>query len=140
MIRALLIVGSSISVLLGAIHGVLTLTDLGHPRSFTPVDATLRLAMQQSSIALHPRINLWQAWLGFNLSHSLGLLMFGGAFLYIGIRHSSLFAQSVPLQGCAILISAAYLVMSLQFWYSRPAIGWGIATACFVLAAGLSHA
>ena len=140
MIRALLIVGSSISVLLGAVHGVLTLTDLGHPRSFTPVDATLRIAMQQSSIALHPRINLWQAWLGFNLSHSLGLLMFGGAFLYIGIRHSSLFAQSVPLQGCAILISAAYLVMSLQFWYSRPAIGWGIATACFVLAAGLSHA
>jgi hypothetical protein len=140
VIRALLIVGSSISVLLGAIHGVLTLTDLGHPRSFTPVDATLRIAMQQSSIALHPRINLWQAWLGFNLSHSLGLLMFGGAFLYIGIRHSSLFAQSVPLQGCAILISAAYLVMSLQFWYSRPAIGWGIATACFVLAAALSHA
>jgi len=140
VIRALLIVGSSISVLLGAVHGVLTLTDLGHPRSFTPVDATLRIAMQQSSIALHPRINLWQAWLGFNLSHSLGLLMFGGAFLYIGIRHSSLFAQSVPLQGCAILISAAYLVMSLQFWYSRPAIGWGIATACFVLAAALSHA
>jgi len=140
VIRALLIVGSSISVLLGAIHGVLTLMDLGNPRSFTPVDAALRLAMQRSAIALHPRINLWQAWLGFNLSHSLGLLMFGGAFLYIGIRHSSLFAQSVPLQGCAILISAAYLVMSLQFWYSRPAIGWGIATACFVLAAALSHA
>jgi len=140
VIRALLIVGSSISALLGAIHGVLTLMDLGNPRSFTPVDATLRIAMQRSSIALHPRINLWQAWLGFNLSHSLGLLMFGGAFLYIGIRHSSLFSQSVPLQGCAILISAAYLVMSLQFWYSRPAIGWGIATACFVLAAALSHA
>ena len=92
------------------------------------------------SIALHPKINLWQAWLGFNLSHSLGLLMFGGAFLYVGIRHSSLFSQSVLLQGCAILISAAYLVMSLQFWYSRPAIAWGIAMACFVLAAALSHA
>ena len=78
--------------------------DLGNPRSFTPVDATLRVAMQRSAIALHPRINLWQAWLGFNLSHSLGLLMFGGAFLYVGIRHSSLFSQSVLLQGCAILI------------------------------------
>ena len=140
MIKLLLIVGSSIFVLLGATHAVLILMDLGNPRNFTPLDATLRTAMQQSTIALHPKINLWQAWLGFNLSHSLGLLMFGGAFLYIGIRHSSLFSQSALLQGCTILISAAYLVMSLQFWYSRPAIGAGIAMACFILAAALSHA
>jgi hypothetical protein len=140
VIKLLLIVGSSIFVLLGAAHGVLTLMDLSNPRNFTPPDATLRTAMQQSTIALHPKINLWRAWLGFNLSHSLGLLMFGGAFLYIGIRHSSLFSQSALLQGCTILISAAYLVMSLQFWFSTPAIGSGIAMACFILAAALSHA
>jgi len=91
VIQLLLIVGSSIFVLLGAAHGVLTLQDFGNPRNFTPRDAKIRTATQQSTIAFHPKINLWRAWLGFNLSHSLGLIMFGGAFLYVGIFHSLLF-------------------------------------------------
>lgn len=140
MVQSLLIVGSSIFVLMGAGHGVFTLKDLGNPRNFTPRDAKLRTAMQQSTIALHPKINLWQAWLGFNLSHSLGLVMFGGAFLYLGIFQSFLFSQSTLLQNLSILVSAAYLVMSLKFWFSIPAIGSGIALVCFVLAAALSYA
>ena len=138
MVQLLLIVGSSIFVVLGTAHGVLTLRDLGAPRSFTPRDAALRTAMQQSTVALHPKINLWQAWMGFNLSHSLGVVMFGAAFLYAGMFHSSVFSHSSLLQGCAILVSAAYLVLSLKFWFSRPAIGSGISLACFILAAALS--
>jgi hypothetical protein len=76
----------------------------------------------------------------FNLSHSLGLVMFGGAFLYISIFHSSLFSQSSLLQGCSILVSAAYLIMSLKFWFSNPAIGSGISMGCFILAAAFSYA
>jgi hypothetical protein len=140
VVQLLLTVGSGIFLLLGAAHGVLTLKDLGNPRNFTPRDAKLRTAMQQSTIAFHPKINLWQAWLGFNLSHSLGLVMFGGAFLYVSIFHSLLFSQSSLLQGCSILVSAAYLVMSLKFWFSNPAIGSGISMGCFVLAAALSYA
>jgi hypothetical protein len=139
MVQILLIAGSSIFLLLGAIHGVLTLKDLGNPRYFTPRDVKLRTAMEHSTIALHPKINLWQAWLGFNLSHSLGLIMFGGAFLYLSIFHSSLFSQSSLLQACSILVSAAYLIMSLRFWFSNPAIGSGISMGCFILAAALSY-
>ena len=140
MVQLLIVVGSSIFVLLGAGHGVLTIRDLSNPRSFTPRDPKLRAAMQQSTIAFHPKINLWQAWLGFNLSHSLGLVMFGGAFLYVGIFHPLLFSQSPLLQGCSILIPAAYLVMSLKFWFSKPAIYTGISMGCFILAAALSYA
>ena len=140
MVQILLIAGSSIFLLLGAIHGVLTLKDLGNPRYFTPRDANLRTAMEHSTIALHPKINLWQAWLGFNLSHSLGLVMFGGAFLYISIFHSPLFSQSSLLQGCSIVVSAAYLIMSLKFWFANPAIGSGISMGCFILAAAFSYA
>lgn len=140
MVQLLLIVGSSIFVLLGVVHGVLTLQDIGNPRNFTPRDAGLRTAMQQSTIALHPKINLWRAWLGFNFSHSLGLFMFGGAFLYVGIFHSLLFSQTPLLQGCSILVSAAYLVISLKFWFSKTSIGSGISMGCFILAAALSYA
>lgn len=140
MIQLLLIVGSSIFLLLGTAHGFFTFEDLVKPRYFMPRDANLLAAMQQSGVAFHPKINLWQAWMGFNLTHSLGLVMFGGAFLYIGIFHSPGFSQSMRLQACAILIAAAYLVLCLKFFFSTPAIGSGIALACFVLAAALSYA
>ena len=140
VIQLLLIAGASIFLLLGTVHGIFTFADLIEPRYFTPRDPGLLVAMQQSTIAFHPRINLWQAWMGFNLTHSLGLVMFGGAFLYIGIFHSPWFSQSVLLQACSILISAAYLVLSLKFFFSTPAIGSGISLGCFVLAAALSYA
>jgi hypothetical protein len=75
VVQLLLIVGSSIFVLLGVVHGVLTLQDLSNPRNFTPRDAELRAAMQQSAVAFHPKINLWKAGLGFHFRHSLGLVM-----------------------------------------------------------------
>jgi hypothetical protein len=135
--RALVIVGATIFLSLGIIHGVLTLRDLRDPRTFTPPDKVLRQAMQESSIAIHPHTNLWQAWLGFNLSHSLGLMMFGGTFFAIGLFYFQVFAHSYWLQCCAIAIATAYLVMSIEFWFSKPTIAASIALTCFVLASGL---
>lgn len=140
MIQWLIIAGSAIFLLLGTLHGLLTFRDLRQPRAFTPADSVLRAAMQQSAIALHPKINLWRAWMGFNLSHSLGIVMFGAAFLYLGILDPSLFSRSLLLQACAIAISASYLLMSLRFWFSRPAIGSAASMTCFILATVLSHA
>lgn len=140
MAQALVVIGGSIFLLLGALHGILTLRDLKDPRTFTPRDPELRKAMQQASIAIHPTTNLWKAWMGFNLSHSLGLVLFGGAFLYVGICAPAAFDASALLQGCAVGVSAIYLVLALLFWFSKPAIGAGLALACFVVAAILAYA
>ncbi len=140
MIQLLIITGSGIFLFLGTLHGLLTFRDLGNPRAFTPKDAGLRTAMQQATVALHPKINLWKAWMGFNLSHSLGIVMFGGAFLYLGIFYPSLFSQSPLLQVCSIAIPATYLALSLKFWFSKPAIGSAVSMACFILATAISHA
>jgi len=140
MVRALVVAGGSIFLLLGALHGFLTLRDLKDPRTFTPRDPELRRAMRQSSIAIHPAANLWKAWMGFNLSHSLGLVLFGGAYLYAGVFVPGAFAASPLLQGCAVGVSAIYLALSLLFWFSKPAIGTGLALACFVVAAILAYA
>jgi hypothetical protein len=136
--RALEIIGALIFLILGIFHGVLTLQDLSNPRTLAPPDQALLQAMQESSIVIHPQTNLWQAWLGFNLSHSLGLVMFGGTFLAIGLFYFSTFAQILWLKGCAILISTAYLIMSIKFWFRKPAIVSGIGLACFVGASILS--
>lgn len=140
MAQFLIIIAASVFTLLGAGHGILTLRDLKHPRTFTPQDPALRLAMQQSSLVFHPTINLWKAWMGFNLTHSLGLVLFGGAFLHVGIYEPNAFGSSLLLQAIAILVSATYLVLSLRFFFFKPVIGTSIGLACFVIATGLVYA
>ena len=130
----LIAVSGSIFLLFGALHGALTLRDLRHPRAFTPPDAALRLAMQQSTIRLDPTINLWRAWLGFNLTHSLGLMMFGGALLYVALSAPATFAASVALQAVAIAIAAIYLAISRNYFFARPTIGSAVGLGCLVLA------
>lgn len=139
MSQILIIVAASVFLLFGALHGILTLRDLKNPKAFTPRDPELRKAMQHSSIALHRTINLWDAWLGFNLSHSLGLILFGAAFLHVGVFEPIAFAKSPLLQACAVLVSAIYLILSLKFWFSRPAIGAAVGLVCFAIAVALAY-
>jgi hypothetical protein len=140
MAQLLIIIAAFPFLFMGAGHGALTLRDLKHPRAFVPRDPALRQAMQQSSIALHRSINLWRAWLGFNLTHSLGLVLFGAAFMHVGIFEPNAFASSLLLQAVAVLVSAIYLVLSLNFFFSKPAIYSTIGLVCFLVAAGLAYA
>ena len=132
MPRALLLTGALIFFALGAYHGVLTLRDLSAPRAFTPTDENVRLAMQKSRLALSPAINLWDAWLGFNLSHSLGLLLFGGSLIAIAWLHFPVFVSNPSIQVTALVVAAAYFVLSVRFWFWAPTFATGICLACFL--------
>ena len=86
----------------------------------------------------NPRANLWQAWLGFNLSHSLGIVLFGGGLLLLDWLHFPVFAASHLLQGVAVVVAATYLVLSLRFWFWGPALGSGLSLLCILAAVVLS--
>ena len=135
MARILILLAASIFLFLGGLHGLVTLRDLQRPRAFTPNDPALREAMQRSGIRFHPRINLWKAWLGFNLTHSLGIVLFGAAFFYVGLFAPQAFAASPLLQAVAVVTSALYLAISLGFFFSTPAIGAAVGLLCFLAAA-----
>lgn len=126
-------VGGAIFAALGALHGVLTLRDLSKPTAFTPTDPAVREAMRGARLALSRRAGLWDAWLGFNLSHSLGLLVFGSATLALGLRHSDRFAGGV--QAAVLLVAAAYFVLALRFWFWGPALASGSALLCLLAGA-----
>jgi hypothetical protein len=138
MAQILLAIGGTIVLMLGTLHGVLTLRDVTKPRAFTPTDDAVRIAMQGTRVAFNPRLNLWQAWLGFNLSHSLGAVLFGGGLLVLALFHFPVFAASPLLQGAAVAVAAAYLVLSLRFWFWGPALGSGLTLLCVLAAAALS--
>jgi hypothetical protein len=132
MSQVLLAVGGGIFLILGSLHGLLTLRDLAKPRAFTPTDGRVREAMQDARLSLNPRANVWKAWLGFNLSHSLGLVVFGGGIVAVAVLHFELFSSSGIVQVAAVSVAAAYLALSLAFWFWGPAVGSAVSLLCFL--------
>jgi hypothetical protein len=137
MARLLVVIGATIFLAMGTLHGLLTLRDLSTPKAFTPKDASVRHAMQAAKLAFNPRVAIWQAWLGFNLSHSLGLVVFGAGLLALGWFHFEVFSGNLVVQALTLLVAGAYFVLSVQFWFWGPALGSGAALLGFLISAYL---
>ena len=137
MIATLLILGGTVFCVLGVLHTVYTLLDLRNPRRLAPVDPSVAHAMANSALKLSGgRTDMWRAWIGFNFSHSLGVLLVAGLALWAGSRFNT------PPVGIIMpvltLIGCIYLVLALLYWFRAPAIGVAIGTTCFAAAWVLS--
>jgi hypothetical protein len=133
MIAILLILGGAVFGVLGALHAVYTVLDLGNPRRLVPDDPSVAHAMANSALRLSGgRTDMWRAWIGFNFSHSLGVLMVAGLALWAGFRFNTLpvgiILPALTLLGCV------YVVLALLYWFRVPAIGVTLGTGCFAVA------
>jgi hypothetical protein len=132
MIATLLILGGAVFGVLGGLHAIYTLLDLRNPRRLVPVDPSVAHAMANSALRLsRGGTDMWRAWIGFNFSHSLGVLLFGGAAVWAGSRVKTL---PVGIMPALTLIGCVYLVLALLYWFRIPAIGIAIGTGCFAVA------
>ncbi len=134
MSDSLIIIGGFIFAGMGVVHGLLSVLDVFRPSQFTPLDDSVRLAMKSTSVRfLRARAQVWDAWLGFNISHSLGMFLFGAAAIWLGVN---LERVEVPKAALAIpvIIGLIYLVLSARFWFYAPTIGYIVAVACFAAA------
>jgi hypothetical protein len=113
----------------------LTLRDLHAPSSFTPTDDTLRRAMAEAPLRLAPQTTIWNAWLGFNLSHSLGLLVFAGLLGTRAFTDSGTAGETVFLRVGPVVVGATYVVLALRFWFWVPAVLSAAGTVCFIASA-----
>jgi hypothetical protein len=137
MIATLLILGGTVFTVLGALHAVYTLLDLHDPRRLAPAEPSVAQAMANSALRLSGgRTDMWRAWIGFNFSHSLGVLLVAGLALWAGSRFNTLpVAVIIPV---LTLIGCLYLVLALLYWFRIPAIGVAVGTSCFAAAWVLS--
>lgn len=137
MIATLLILGGTVFGVLGTLHVIYTLLDLRNPRRLVPADPSVAQAMANSALRLSGgRTDMWRAWIGFNFSHSLGVLMVAGLALWAGLRFNTLpVGIIIP---ALTLIGSVYLVLALLYWFRVPAIGVAIGTGCFAAAWVLS--
>jgi hypothetical protein len=93
--------------------------------------------MANSTLSLSGgRTDMWRAWIGFNFSHSLGLLLVAGLALWAGFRFNTLPVGII--MPVLTLIGCVYLVLALLYWFRAPAIGVAIGTGCFAAAWVLS--
>ena len=132
MIAVLLIIGGGVFIALGGVHAIYTLLDLRNPQRLVPSDPSVQQAMAGSALRLSQgRTDMWRAWIGFNFSHSLGVLLVGALGVWAGFRTNSV---SGAIMAALTLIGCAYLVLALRYWFWAPALGVAVGTACFAAA------
>jgi hypothetical protein len=130
----LLEIGGGIFVVLGLLHAIYTFLDIRDPRRLVPDDSAVSAAMTRSYLRLTGgRTTMWQAWVGFNFSHSLGVVLLGGLCMTMGAITTTM---SVP--GWVLLLPPAvgliYVVIGAMYWFRIPIAGAAVGTACLFAA------
>ncbi len=88
--------------------------------------------MTEQTLLLTRRTNLWLTWVGFNLSHSLGAVLFGVVTLLVGRNPETFGANWGAFIPLAIVVSGVYLAIGVRCWFRTPIIGIIISSVCFV--------
>ncbi|GAB6262616.1 hypothetical protein L4174_009615 [Photobacterium sp. CCB-ST2H9] len=133
MDQLLLVVGLSILGLLGTIHLFYTF----FTEKFTPFDASVTEAMKATSPRLTKETTVWRAWVGFNASHSLGVMFFAAVYISLATYHFEVVKSSLWLSVLPVIVGFAYLILAYKYWFKIPFIGVIMSLCCFMFSAWL---
>lgn len=133
--QILIVLGAIPFVVLGSLHAVFTALDMRNPRRLVPQDAAVSDAMARTTLRLAPSRTVWRAWVGFNLSHSLGAVVFGLLYLLLAVLEYDVLTDRPVLVYLAVMIGVAYMTLSVKYWFIVPTVGTGLGTLCFLLGA-----
>ena len=83
---------------------------------------------------------MWRCWVGFNASHSMGLILFGLVFGFLALAHGQLLFQSPFLLVVGLAMLGGFVVLCKVYFFSGPLTGISISLACYVASIALSRA
>ncbi|MEM0962950.1 MAG: hypothetical protein AAGK21_10500, partial [Bacteroidota bacterium] len=95
-------------------------------------DDEVRKAMSiVGGLGLEPsiRTTLWKAWVGFNLSHSLGVVAIGALIGIPVLRQGGIPLDDPFWMATALAAPWLYLVISIRYWFKQPTHAIGLASA-----------
>jgi hypothetical protein len=129
--RFLFLAGALPFLLLGSAHAVHTPRQPHDRKGLSPSDPSLAESMARSRFILTGRTDVWRAWVCFNLSHSLGLVLLGVLVVLVG-RTSASFAYNAALfLPLAVVVSIAYLILTVAYTFRTPIMGVGLSVFLF---------
>jgi len=129
--QILLIVGAVIFGTLGAIHMVYTF----FTNKFDAFDNKVTKAMKNTSPVLTKETAMWDAWVGFNASHSLGAMLLTAFYVPLAISNMEVIRETQWFSILPVIIGFSYLVLAKKYWFKIPFIGILVSTICFIGAA-----
>lgn len=129
-----MIASAGIILALGVAHLVFTFFS----NKLEPRDSSLRTAMDNGRIRITSESKLWKAWIGFNASHSVGILFFGFIYGYLAVAHPELLFSSLPLQAAGFVVLLTYVILAKAYWFKSPLYGASAALLCYCVSIGIS--
>ena len=127
--RSFVILSAAIILALGVIHLVYTFWS---PK-LTPRDPLLAESMKATALVISRETTMWNAWVGFNASHSLALILFGLVYGYLALVQPVVLFQSGFLLLVGFALLASYALLAKVYWFSVPLVGVLAALACFAV-------
>ena len=132
--RWLFLAGALPFLFLGVAHALATPLAQSDRKGLAPRDPTLPGAMATSTVLLTRRTDMWLAWVGFNLSHSLGAITFGLFVLVVGRSPESFAGQAALCVPLAAAVAAVYVAIGMKYWFRTPIAGCALSLVCFAVA------
>src|SRR5262249_41993634 len=130
-----MVLSASIAFTLGVVHLVYTFWG----PNLTPRDPALQTSMSQIAPVITKETTMWRCWIGFNATHSMGLILFGLVFGFLALAHGQLLFRSPFLLVVGLGMLGGYVVVCRFCFFSAPLMGVSISLACYVASIVLSR-
>jgi len=128
--KYLWIAASAIYLILGCLHLLYTFSG----KKLFPRDDKLIKDMQNVSPVISKKTTIWKTWIGFNASHSLGVIFFALVNIILAAPYFGVLKDSYLLQLFTISTSLFYFFLGIKYWFRVPATGITIASLLYILA------
>jgi hypothetical protein len=76
---------------------------------------------------------MWRCWMGFNVSHSMGLILFGLVYGYLALARDQLLFRSPFLLLVGLVMLACLIVVCRLYFFTAPLIGVSISSVFYVV-------
>jgi hypothetical protein len=120
---------AAIILFLGLVHLLYTFRGPNlHPR-----DPDLTARMMSVSPVISRETTMWRAWVGFNATHSFGLILFGALYDYLAMRHSAFLLHSWFLLSLGLVLLLGYAVIAKLYFFTAPFRGVVFAAGLYLL-------
>ena len=128
MEQLLIITGASIYGLLGFAHLLFTF----FTNKFDAFNSDVTESMKGTTPVLTKETTMWEAWVGFNASHSLGAILIAAVYIPLAAFNMDVISENIYYSILLVIISLAYLGLAHRYWFKVPLLGIAVATACFL--------
>ena len=117
-----------ITLALGLAHLAYTF----HGPKLLPRDPALQARMAEVCPVITRQTTVWRCWIGFNASHSLGLVLFGAVYGQLALASEAALFRSPFLLSLGLLGLLAYAALARRYFFSTPLRAVSVAIALYL--------